>query len=84
MWIPNPGLVAEIVGYQDEMAQRYIANALARAGARKERDNSEAEEDAGEGAGPQDSYHLFGWEEVHQIEGRGGAVVPRTKDRPDL
>ena len=35
---------SEVVGYQDEMAQRYIANALARAGARKERESSEAEE----------------------------------------
>ncbi len=42
--IPNPGVSAEVVGYQDEMAQRYIANAPARAGARKERDTSEAEE----------------------------------------
>ncbi len=40
VWIPNPGVMAEIVGYQDEMAQRYIANALARASARKERDTS--------------------------------------------
>ena len=44
---PDPGASAEVVGYQDEMAQRYIANALARAGARKERDTSEAEESGG-------------------------------------
>ena len=42
--IPNPGVSAEVVGYQDEMAQRYVKNALARARARKERDTSEAEE----------------------------------------
>ncbi len=42
--IPNPGVSAEVVGYQDEMAQRYVKNALARARVRKERDTSEAEE----------------------------------------
>ncbi len=47
VWIPNPGVVAEVVGYRDEMAHRYIANALARAGARKERESSEAEEGGG-------------------------------------
>ncbi len=45
--IPNPGVSAEVVGYQDEMAQRYVKNALARARARKERDTSEAEEGGG-------------------------------------
>ena len=47
--IPNPGVSAEVVGYQDEMAQRYIANALARARAGKERDTSEADEGGGRG-----------------------------------
>ncbi len=38
----------------------------------------------GRGPVPKDSYHLFGWEDVHQIEGRGGAVVLRTENRSDL
>ena len=45
--IPNPGVSAEVVGYQDEMAQRYVKNALARARAHKERESSEAEEGGG-------------------------------------
>ncbi len=44
VWIHDPVVESEVVGYQDEMVQRYIANALARAGARKERDTSDAEE----------------------------------------
>ena len=43
-WIHDPLVESEVVGHQDEMAQRYITNALARAGARKEREPSEAEE----------------------------------------
>lgn len=45
--VANPCVLAEVVGHQDEMAQRYISNALARAGARKERDTSEPEENGG-------------------------------------
>ncbi len=44
LWIHDPLVESDIVDYQDEMAQRYVKNALARARARKERDTSEAEE----------------------------------------
>ncbi len=43
----SPPASAEVIGYQDEMAQRYVKNALARTRARKERDTSEVEEGGG-------------------------------------
>ncbi len=50
VWIHDPVVESEVVGYQDEMVQRYVANALSRARAHLERVTSEAEE-SGEPAG---------------------------------
>ena len=43
----DPLVESEIVGYQDEMVQRYVAKALSRARAHLERVTSDAEEGGG-------------------------------------
>ncbi len=46
-WIYDPVVESEMIGYQDEMVQRYEAKALVRARARKERESSDSEERGG-------------------------------------
>ncbi len=74
MHIPNPGVSAEVVGYQDEMAQRYIANALPGAGARKERDTSEAVEGGESGEIRMADYRSLSL---------GRSLIPQETERPE-